>query len=145
MNLTVQLAKGSFFDSERVLRGMAIARRKALSKAGAFVRTRARSSIRRRKTISQPGAPPSGHVGTYRQLIFFAYDKGSDSVVVGPTLFRPNSEVPQLLEHGGVTLRLGRNRKMHRAVYRARPAMQLALQAEVAAGTIPEAWRDTLR
>lgn len=145
MNFTVQAAKLNFFDSQRVLRGMALARRKALSKAGAFVRTRARSSIRRRRAISPPGRPPSGHVGTYRQLIFFAYDQASDSVVVGPTLFRPNSDVPRLLEHGGLAVRPGRGGKLHRAVYRARPAMQLALQAEVAAGTIPEAWRDQMR
>lgn len=61
--------------------------KRALSKFGAFVRTRAKSSIRKRKKISQPGQPPSSHTGKLKKLIFFGYDREKKSVVVGPLLF----------------------------------------------------------
>ncbi len=48
-----------FFDTDRVKRAAGVAARRNLSKVGAFVRTGARSSIRKRKGISTPGQPPS--------------------------------------------------------------------------------------
>jgi hypothetical protein len=97
--------RGSFFDSAKVLTAVGAAKRKALSKAGAFVRQRSRSSIRRRKKVSPPGKPPSAHKGQIK-LIYFGYDEQTGSVVVGPIPFAAKAGtavVPDLLERGGLT------------------------------------------
>lgn len=98
-----------FFDSPRVIAAVDVATRRAMSKMGAFVRTRARSSIRKRKKPSPPGSPPSSHVGTLRNLLFFAFDPVTYSVVVGPVLLgrRPDA-VPGTLEAGAVVPRVVR-------------------------------------
>lgn len=123
------LGKNWFFTSAEVLARVDAARRKALSRMGAFVRTRARSLLRYRKQGSAAGSPPSVHrhggfarktvkkdgtkvvraTSPLRELVFFAYDPGTDSVVAGPAVFRGASRktspakgtVPGLIEGGG--------------------------------------------
>lgn len=110
--MTAQV-KGMFFDRKLVQREVGKENAKALSKAGAFIRTTARRSMRRRKTSSPPGSPPSVHsrdkVATLRNILF-AYDRRNQSVVVGPVRLnqvnmqtggRGNIGVPELMEHGG--------------------------------------------
>jgi hypothetical protein len=122
--------RANFFRPELILAKAARARRRALSKAGAFVRQRAKTSMRKRKAISEPGAPPSAHSGELRKLLFFAYDERSDSVVIGPVVFRAGV-VPGLLERGGTVVRKGRNGQNRTLHYRARPYMAPALKAEL--------------
>ena len=103
--------KEMFFDSQRVMQAVDAAKRTNLSKQGAFVRTAARSSIRKRKRISEPGQPPSSHTGLLRDFIFFAYEPFTQSVVIGPAKtnqvffdddMRPiTGTVPEVLEYGG--------------------------------------------
>jgi hypothetical protein len=77
------------------------ATKSVLDKAGAFVRTSARTSIRKRKHAAMPGAPPSSHIGRLRDLIFFSVDEDR-SVIIGPMLSKTQSPtVPELLELGG--------------------------------------------
>lgn len=99
-----------FFDSALVQAKVDKARIKNLSKIGAFIRTRARRSIRKRKGASQPGNPPHSHVGLLRDGILFAYDNDSGGVVVGPRKLNQVSvvngqfrsgTVPEILEYGG--------------------------------------------
>lgn len=95
----------SFFDSEAVAKKVEAGKRRVFSRMGAFVRTRARSSIRRRRKSSPPGQPPSAHSGEIK-LIFFAWDDATQSVVAGPVPFRGKSGlaggvVPRVLEFGG--------------------------------------------
>ncbi len=123
-----------FFDTDRVKRAADSAARKNLSKAGAFVRTAAKSSIRKRKAISAPGQPPSSHTGLLKKFIFFGYDAARKTVVVGP--MRLNQKIgaaPEALEHGGpstvVTGRRNRRRK-RRIRVKARPYMGPALEKE---------------
>ena len=123
-----------FFDTDRVKRAAGAAARRNLSKAGAFVRTAARSSIRKRKRISAPGQPPSSHTGLLKRFIFFGYDSARKTVVVGP--MRLNQKVgaaPEALEHGGrstvVSGRRGRHRK-RRIRIQARPFMGPAMRKE---------------
>lgn len=61
--------KELFFDREKVQRAMDRGTSRALSRAGAHVRTSARSSIRTRKYgfTSQPGSPPFDHTGAALQ------------------------------------------------------------------------------
>jgi hypothetical protein len=60
--MTFQAAKGSFFDRAKVKNAVDAGTRRVLSRFGAFVRTRARTSIRKRKGTSPPGGPPHAHV-----------------------------------------------------------------------------------
>ncbi|HUX17173.1 MAG TPA: hypothetical protein VMW52_11920, partial [Phycisphaerae bacterium] len=76
--------KELFFDAPAVRRAMDDASHKALSRIGAFLRTRARGSMREAKGPSRPGKPPHAHVGTIKRLLFFSYDRATRSVVVGP-------------------------------------------------------------
>jgi hypothetical protein len=164
--ITMQ-AKQLFFDRRLVKNRISKANRKALSKAGAFIRRRARSSLRRRKGVSTPGRPPSVHssdgVATLKNILF-AYEPNSESLVVGPvklnqqTLLGPQlgaMTVPQLHEFGGrVRIREVKVGKQWRsgvrrvrprqpvrvrsAKYPERPFMGPALEAEK--DNIPDAW-----
>lgn len=145
LQVTVKLAKTSFFDSAKVLAATTRAERKVLSKFGSFVRRTARSSIRKRRAISLPGEPPSGHLGLVRQFLFFVYDPGPNSVIIGPALLNRKAsrgEALQLLEYGGETQRRtrGQVRMLH---YRARPFMQPAFDRE--APKLPGMWKDSIK
>lgn len=106
-------ARNLFFDRPRIVAALSKPKRKALSKAGAFVRTAARSALRRRKGPSSPGSPPSVHAPSGERAslktILFAYDVQNDSVVVGPVKlnqvnFKTDGgrvSVPALHEFGG--------------------------------------------
>lgn len=118
--------KSLFFDRKSVLEGVDKATRVALSKFGAFVRTRARSSIRTRKEVSAPGSPPSSHTGRLKAGVLFGYDPEARSVIIGPVAYREGSTAPRLLEEGGVSVEGGKRR-----TYRPRPFMQPAFAAEL--------------
>jgi hypothetical protein len=108
MELKFSVMNG-FFDRPKVLAALDRAKRKQLSKAGAFIRRRARSSMRRRKGVSAAGSPPSAHSpDPSLKTIFFAYDSRRDTVVVGPvklnqkiSAVKPDLTVPSLMERGG--------------------------------------------
>lgn len=138
--------KRMFFDRPRVQRAVDRGRRQALSKAGAFIRQRARSSIRKRKRSSRPGQPPSSHTGLLRRFILFGYDRQRDSVVVGPVGFR-RSTAPSVLEFGGRTAveskRRGRQRGKRVVRIAARPCMKPALEKEKS--NLPALWRNSVR
>lgn len=101
-----------FFDREKVIdrAGRDTARR--LSKAGAFVRRRARSKLRRRKRTSAPGEPPSVHsknrIASIKNILF-ALQTDDEAVVIGPVALNqsnlvssaPGVTIPGLLELGG--------------------------------------------
>jgi hypothetical protein len=93
--------KKLFFDRASVERAVDRAELQQLSKAGAFVRRAARSSIRKRKKPSAPGKPPSSHVGTLREGILFAFERRIRSVVVGPVRINRTDGAPERLEFGG--------------------------------------------
>ncbi len=138
--------KSLFFDRKAVLDAVDKAKRAVLSKAGAFIRTVARTSIRKRKGSAPPGSPPHSHVGLLRNFIFFGYDRASDSVVVGPAKLNKPNEAPHVLEHGGVTTatRFARGRLRKRRVrVAARPFMGPALEKE--RPKLPPLWRGSIR
>ncbi len=100
----------AFFDDPKVIAITTEKERKPLSKAGAFVRRRQMSIIRRRKRASNPGEPPSAHGDDLKKRIEFDYDSASRGVVVGAiklnkvqfaaSLFSQTT-VPHTLEFGG--------------------------------------------
>ena len=132
---TIEALKRNFFDSEKVLRAVDSTMRRKLSKFGAFVRTRSRSSIRKRKAVSQPGTPPTNRTGLLKKFIFFSYDEQTKTVVIGPAAFRENATAPELLEHGGrgITSRfVNRTGQIPReGIWRPRPFMRPAFETEL--------------
>jgi len=128
-----------FFDKQAVRDQVDAGTRRVLSKFGAFVRRTARSSIRKRKRISNPGEPPSSHIGLLKKFIYFGYDPDSRSVVIGPVRLSQNGrgEAPSLLEHGGPT-KVGKQR----AKYKPRPFMGPAFQKEQP--KLRAMWRDSI-
>lgn len=163
LNLTVKAAKANFFDRQKVLDAMTAATRKVLSRFGAYVRQRAKTSLRYRERASLPGNPPSAHrtamrrrtnkktgqrtlqaVSPLRELILFAYDPDRKSVVIGPALLRAGSKVPSVLEYGGVgEVRDPITRKVRRATFAPRPYMRPAFDEELK--LLPPNWRDIIR
>ncbi len=137
------VTKQMFFDTKAVTSRVDKAARKALSKFGAFVRTAAKHSIRKRKAVSEPGSPPSSHAGHLRRLIYFGYDARRKNVVIGPTPFRGTAEAPPLLEYGGRARRKDRKGKNVLATYEARPFMGPAFEREKP--KLPAMWRDSVR
>jgi hypothetical protein len=157
--------KRLFFDRPKVRRAIDKAKRRVLARAGAFIRQTAKQSMRRRKGPAPQGRPPHVHEGSLRRLILFGYDRGTDSVVVGPLGFK-RSKAPNLLEFGGrVTTkrprlvrveRRGRDKRGRftrskfrrveagtRLSYRPHPFMGPALEKEQS--KLPKLWANSIR
>lgn len=169
LSLTIQV-KDLFLDRQAVIERVDRAKLRALSKAGAYIRRRARSSLRRRKAISAPGQPPSVHsqdkIATLKN-IWFVYDPGEQSVVVGPVGLHGSSQpVPQLMEFGGTSRvfeaspiargnrwvpvgkrppRWAKRTRTRRAKYKARPFMGPSLDKEIEAGKISSVWAGAVK
>jgi hypothetical protein len=143
IDMTLKAAKGGFFDRTKVKNAVDAGTREVLSRFGAFVRQRAKTSIRNSDDISRPGKPPHSHTGLLRKLIYFAYDRQRRSVVIGPTLINEEgSYVPRILEYGGEVTRLV-GAQVRRYRYRARPYMRPAFEAEIT--QLPLLWRNSVR
>ena len=101
-----------FFDSPKLIDLVTKAKRKVMSGQGAFVRRKARSSMRRKKNPSAPGSPPRDRGGALKRLIFFVYDPIAEDVVIGPEFWNKAGSVanvsgqttPQRLEQGGAVI-----------------------------------------
>jgi hypothetical protein len=141
IGMKLSQAKGLFFDRQAVTNAADRATRKVLSKFGAFVRQTARTSIRRRKSISEPGQPPSSHTGLLKRNIFFVFSPEARSVVIGPTLLNKGTDAPRLLEHGDTVVRRRRKRRV-RMKYRPRPFMGPAFDKEQQ--KLPALWRNSV-
>src|SRR5438105_12168311 len=110
-NFTLSIkATDFFFDRKKVIDWMDKKSRAAMSRAGAYIRTIARSSMRRRKKSSPAGQPPSAHTDPGLKKIIFAYDPERKTVVIGPVGFTGHNVigggvkpgvVPQTMEFGG--------------------------------------------
>ena len=152
LGMNIKSAQAGFFDRKSLASSVDKATRRVLSKFGAFVRTGARSSIRKRKSASPPGKPPSSHVGLLKKFIFFSYEPSERSVVIGPALLnRPTSAadgltIPQVLEEGGPTIlqsRSRRARRRRRVQVAKRPFMGPAFEAEIP--KVDQMWKDAVR
>lgn len=135
-----------FFDRHTVMRAVDKAKRAVLSKAGAFIRTTAKHSIRTKKGVAPPGQPPHSHVGLLRRFLFFAYEPVSESVVIGPAKLNKPTEAPRVLEHGGKT-RVERRRRgkvvRRQVTIEARPFMGPALEKE--RPKLPALWAGSVK
>jgi len=141
------VTKQMFFDRDKVRKRTDAGMRRVLSRFGAYVRTTAKHSIRKRKRISDPGEPPSSHTGLLRRFIFFGYDRDRRSVVIGPMrLNQKVGDAPAALEYGGtstVVEGLRRRRRKRRIRIAARPYMGPAFEQEKP--KLPAMWRDSVK
>jgi len=145
-------------DVSKVQHSVDKEKRRATMRGLAFVRRRARSSLRRRKKVSEPGSPPSVHArGRGLKTILFEYDSRTGGGRVGPVkldgtnnLVINEKTAASTQEFGGkVRLRQrrrrGQKRQPARVVrYEARPFMGPALEKEVAEGNIASPWANVV-
>lgn len=158
----LQAAKGGFFDREAVRQAVDRGALRVLSRFGAYVRQRARTSIRVRESASAPGSPPHGHksglrtktsksgeartrsVSLLREYILFSYDRETRTVIIGPAKLSGTTgpRALEALEYGGpsVSASYGRVRPIS---VRPRPYMRPAFAAELL--RMPEDWRGAIR
>ena len=137
--------KSLFFDRPKVRRAVDRAKRQVLSRAGAFIRTTAKHSIRKRRGSSPPGKPPHSHVGLLRKLIFFGYDERTDSVVVGPVGFK-RSSAPNVLEFGGTSTVVRRRRgKVVKRKVRISKRSYMGPALEKERPKLPKLWASSVR
>jgi hypothetical protein len=145
--------KSLFFDKAGVINKVDAATRKVLSKFGAFVRTTAKHSIRKKKGPSAPGTPPNSHVGLLKKFIFFSYEPEHRNVVIGPTLLSSkksggSNTVPGVLEYGGKTQRVvwddtEKKRKNKNVTIQSRPFMHPAFDRELP--KLPAMWKNSVK
>ena len=99
-----------FMDLTAVRTPIDRASRQVHSRFGAFVRKKAKWSIRKRKKSSVAPAPPSSHTGFLKRLIVFNVENNGRNVVIGPLLMGRRvvdgspiggMTVPEVLEYGG--------------------------------------------
>jgi hypothetical protein len=109
VNWGIKQFKASFFDAKKLKASVNMGLYGAMSKFGAFVQRRMKSSIRNRKKSSKPGQPPTNQTGMLREFIFFGLDTGTGSVVVGPAKTNQRNAfgtrgqtIPNVLEKGGL-------------------------------------------
>lgn len=127
LGLAIKLVSRNFFDRDAVKTAADKATNFNLPKFGAFVRQRAKTSIRPRKGTSAPGAPPHSHTGLLRNNIFFTYDGTKKSVVIGPIFIERKNSMggARVLEEGGTVQRRGKT-----LTYSPRPYMLPAFNEE---------------
>ncbi len=135
--------KSLFFDRPGIIEALGKGRAAALSKAGAFVRTRGRSKLRRRKASAPANQPPSSHDGSLKDKTYFSYDPQSRSVVIGPAKFKKGAA--DIIEKGGEETLTDKHGKSRRVTYPPHPWMGPALAEEIRAGTIPSPWHNSIR
>lgn len=142
--VSLKAFKEGFFDRKKVQNAADKATRRNLSRMGAFVRTRAKTSMRKGRGVSEPGEPPRAHVGLIRKFVLFAYEAARKAVVIGPArLSGVIGNAPEALEHGGTSEVHVRGGKTRRVTIRARPFMRPALEKELS--QVPKLWRDSVR
>lgn len=145
----VAAAKKLFFTAAVVWRELDAGTRRALSKFGAYVRQRAKSSLKYKDGAAAPGSPPHVHrsqgftrpggkkgkarkpkkakpTSPLRELTYFSYDPADKSVVVGPALGGPKTGAPKTVEEGGAVRVDGRT-----VTVRPRPWLGPAFRVEL--------------
>lgn len=118
IGMRIDQVKGLFFDQPAVIRAMDRATVKVFNRFSATTRLIARRSIRaigKKGAASKPGQPPKSRTGLLREHIYYSYDPGAKSVVIGAALFARSSWAQSTLEHGG-TIRKKNPRRTIRKV-----------------------------
>ena len=150
-DLTTDIQK-AFFDSDAIERKVDAESRRNLSRAGASVRRQQIRSIKRRKSTSQPGAPPNLHSrNRYAspKNILFGYDERTKSVAIGMVRIPESTVVgdvpfPEAMEVGGEIVVRKKGGKARRVKIRRRPSAVPAAQQAANAGDLVEPWEGSI-
>lgn len=159
--------KQFFFNSIKVANALERAEKRVLSKFGAYVRRADQTSLRYRKKIASPGAPPSAHKSEgftrkkrnkktgkvtiqpkspLRELIYFGWDPATKSVLVGPVLFRNSKlgdpSVLRTIEEGGAGPGISDGKRVMKR-YHPHPHLGPALRRELP--KLPPMFKDSIR
>ncbi len=109
-------------------------KRICITRQAQFVRRVAMNSIKRGarggRAISQPGSPPNSHTGALKNWIRYAWERSTQTAVVGPVRTK-HFRAPHALEYGGFSKWIKRTDGFWKAGYhrvRARPFMRPALR-----------------
>lgn len=98
--------------------------------------------------VSLPDTPPFSHTEQYKQGVHSAWDKESQSVVVGATVqnWRGGVPVPEIIECGGLQIITNQKTGQDRVgQYQPRPALRLALQTAIDNGAIEGEIKDFVK
>lgn len=149
-SMSLRTLKAGFVDRAVVVSRVEKARLRWLSKVGAFTRTAAIRSMRRRKRSSAPGQPPSAHAPSSQGLRNILFAVEADTMIAGPVSFNgiESADVPQVHEYGGLKSNRIRTRKgtERRTVrYPARPYMRPALASATEQARLKNIMQDTLK
>ena len=163
ISLDFKTLKSGFFDRKVVLDALDKATFRIFSEFGRKVRKAAQKSLKYGEKASPPGSPPTAHksrtvtktskstgrvrkrsVSFLREYLYYAFDRTTKSVVIGPA--RLNSTIDpgslKALEYGGTATVKSRGKRSRKAVD-ARPFMRPAAAAELP--NLPPMWRDSVR
>lgn len=107
--------KELFFDRAAVIKAVGRAAARNLARSGALLMRIARNSMRYSKKSAPPGQPPRAHKPNplLRKLLFFSFDPGTESVVVGPERIG-KGVAPALMEYGGEETVLNTRRRLRK-------------------------------
>lgn len=172
IQLSFKAAKEGFFDRKKVLDAVDKATYRIFFAFGRQVRARAQRSLQYSEKPSSPGQPPHAHrshtiarvsrktgqvkysaktgqalkrsVSFLREYLFFAYDKTTKSVVIGPALLNSTLSRSALsaLEYGGQSVIIDHGKRKQVRI-KARPFMGPAAKAEIP--TLPSMWQNSVR
>ena len=154
IDFSFKAVAGGFFDPKKVLAAADRAHQQVQAKFGAFARRTMKSSLRYKTGKSAPGRPPNVHrsrgftkaklnaktggtsrqtLSPLRELIFFARDPSTNSVVVGPVKFGGRGGIaPGLLEKGGTgTFKDSRTGELKSGLWKPRPFVRPAAEREL--------------
>jgi hypothetical protein len=120
------------YDPQLIAAAITQKNKNGLLRMGYLIRQSAQASLGQRKSISTPGHPPASHQGTLRNLILYAWDNATRTVVIGPIRANgpSNGQAPRALEYGGSSMMLrviGGKRKRISINIAPRPYMRPAL------------------
>jgi hypothetical protein len=117
--------KAGFIDRATIDAQIDAATKKVLGSLGSYTRKVARNSVKYAEGKSAPGKPPHAHrsggftrkkkdkktgqeiaqpSSPFRELIFFAIDTKTQSVVIGPAIGGSKTGAVKNLEHGGTAV-----------------------------------------
>ncbi len=145
IDMKLDTVKEMFFDREKVEKAVGAGSKRALSRVGAFTRQRAitlilrhvvrkgfgvKSKTSNRDGISPVGQPPFSHEGSFVKNIFFGWDAGTESMVVGPIRLNKKGDAPRVLDKGGAITQADSRGRVRAMFYRPRPVMMPAFDLE---------------
>jgi len=122
-----------FAETKRALAWFDAQARKSLYMQAGYIRKAARNSMKagKRGKPSAPGQPPHAITRLLKDFLFFSWDPGTKSMVIGPAAFK-SSNTPRVLEEGGTsdrtTYRRGNQWVNGTVQVKARPYMLPAMQ-----------------